>query len=115
MLTQSLFEYKCRQYPDGVGNYAAFIQEHWLNRRTTDCVGLIKGYGWLDTSTGAIRYGTNGMPDYSANQMAQAIQNAGTYGVDYGPIGTMPEIVGLTVWKEGLSASISATAMSLRP
>lgn len=49
VLTPALFEYKKQQYPDGVGNYADFIKEHWLGRRTADCIGLIKGYGWLDT------------------------------------------------------------------
>ena len=24
----------------------AYIREHWLGRRTAECVGLIKGYGW---------------------------------------------------------------------
>lgn len=51
VLTPALFEYKKQQYPDGVGNYADFIKEHWLGRRTADCIGLIKGYGWLDTKS----------------------------------------------------------------
>ena len=94
VLTQSLFDYKLRQYPDGVGKYAAFIRENWLNRRTADCVGLIKGYGWLDAQSLEIRYGTNGMPDYSANQMYQSATESGT-------MDTMPDIVGLAVWKPG--------------
>ena len=57
VLTPALFDYKKEQYPDGVGNYAAFIEAHWLNRRTADCIGLIKGYGWLDISSLTIRYG----------------------------------------------------------
>ena len=101
VLTESLLSYKIQQYPDWVGQNAAFIRSHWLNRRCTDCVGLIKGYGWLDTSTGAIRYGTNGMPDYGANTMYRAAVNAGVSGQDYGPISTMPDIVGLAVWKQG--------------
>ena len=48
ILTPSLFAYKKQQYPDGVGNHADFIESHWLGRRTADCIGLIKGYGWLD-------------------------------------------------------------------
>lgn len=101
VLTQSLFDYKLSQYPDGVGNYEDFIRENWLGRRTTDCVGLIKGYGWLDTKTMRIDYATNGMPDYNANAMHQAAVNAGTEGKDYGAIDTLPEIVGLMLWKEG--------------
>lgn len=98
VLTESLLEYKIRQYPDGVGNYEDFIRANWLNRRTTDCVGLIKGYGWLDTESLSIQYGTNGMPDYGANQMYQSAVNAGA---DHGSMSAMPEIVGLAVWKEG--------------
>ena len=94
ILTESLFAYKLKQYPDGVGNYKDFIRANWLGRRTADCVGLIKGYGWLDASSGAIRYGTNGMPDYGANQMYQSAAVKGD-------MSTMPEIKGLAVWKPG--------------
>ena len=101
VLTESLFEYKKEQYPDGVGNYADFIEENWLGRRTADCVGLVKGYGWLDTSDMTIGYAVNGMPDYSANQMYQAAKDAGVLNADYGSLDTMPEVVGLMLWKEG--------------
>ncbi len=94
VLTPSLFDYKLQQYPDGVGKYADFIRNNWLNRRTADCVGLIKGYGWLDAQSLEIKYGTNGMPDYGANQMYQSATDSGT-------MDTMPEIVGLAVWKQG--------------
>ena len=94
VLTQSLFDYKLQQYPDGVGKYADFIRNNWLNRRTADCVGLIKGYGWLDANSLEIKYGTNGMPDYGANQMYQSATESGT-------MDTMPDIVGLAVWKQG--------------
>ena len=62
--------------------------------RTTDCVGLIKGYGWLDTDSMTIRYGTNGMPDIGADTM---YRNAAVKG----PISTIPETPGLAVWKSG--------------
>lgn len=101
VLTESLLAYKIEQYPDGVGNHEDFIRDYWLGRRTTDCVGLIKGYGWLDTSDMTIRYATNGMPDYGANQMHQSAVNAGTAGEDYGSMDTMPELPGLAVWKDG--------------
>ena len=41
-----------------------------------------------------IGYGTNGMPDYGANQMYYAASVSG-------PIDTMPDIPGLAVWKDG--------------
>lgn len=94
VLTDSLFAYKLEQYPDGVGNYEDFIRANWLGGRTTDCVGLIKGYGWLNPETLTIDYGTNGMPDLSANQMYYAASVSGT-------IDTMPDIPGLAVWHDG--------------
>ena len=94
VLTDSLFDYKLEQYPDGVGNYEDFIEANWLGGRTTDCVGLIKGYGWLDPDTLTIGYATNGMPDYGANQMYRSASVSGT-------IDTIPEIPGLAVWCNG--------------
>lgn len=94
VLTDSLFASKLAQYPDGVGNYEDFIRQNWLGRRTTDCVGLIKGYGWLDTSTMSIGYGINGMPDLGAD----GIYNNATV---KGNMSTMPDIPGLAVWHEG--------------
>ena len=101
ILTPSLFAYKKQQYPDGVGDHADFIESHWLGRRTADCIGLIKGYGWLDTKSMAIGYAANGMPDYGADQMYQACKKAGTLNVDYGTMSAMPEIPGLMLWKSG--------------
>lgn len=77
VLTPELLQYKISQYPEGVGDEADFIRSHWLNRRTTDCVGLIKGYGWLNTETMEIQYGSNGMPDVGADGM---YYNAGRKG-----------------------------------
>ena len=97
VLTESILQYKLEQYPD-IGASEAFIREHWLGRRTTDCVGLLKGYGWLNPDTLTIDYNTNGMPDYSADQMyASAAEN----GAEYGSMDIMPDIVGLGLWKKG--------------
>ena len=93
-LTESLLESKIRQYPDGVGSYESVIRSKWLGGRTADCVGLIKGYGWLDTDSMSIRYGTNGMPDITANEMYHAATVSGT-------IDTIPETPGLAVWHDG--------------
>lgn len=94
VLTESLLDYKLQQYPDGVGKYEDFIRANLLNGRSTDCVGLIKGYGWLDPETLTFQYGTNGMPDIGANMMHQ---NATVSG----PISTMPDTPGLAVWMDG--------------
>ena len=93
-LTESLLAYKVSQYPDGVGNHENFIRAHWLGGRTTDCVGLIKGYSWLSPETMTIDYGTHGMPDIGANQMYYSATESGT-------IDTMPDIPGLAVWHDG--------------
>ena len=97
VLTESMLQYKLEQYPD-IGASEAFIREHWLGRRTTDCVGLLKGYGWLNPDTLTIDYNTNGMPDYTADQMYAAAKENGT---EYGGMDTMPDIVGLGLWKQG--------------
>lgn len=94
VLTDSMLDYKLQQYPDGVGKYEDFIRANWLDGRTTDCVGLIKGYGWLDPNDLTIKYGTNGMPDITANTM---YHNATVSG----PISTIPDTPGLAVWMDG--------------
>lgn len=101
VLTQSLFDYKLKQYPEGVGDYEDFIRENWLGRRTADCIGLLKGYAWLDTTDMTIGYAENGAPDYGANQMYQYVKESGTAGEDYGGMASLPEIPGLMLWKEG--------------
>lgn len=71
-----------------------YIKSHWLGRRTSDCVGLIKGYGWYDEASGIIKYGTNEMKDVTADGMFNAA-------VEKGPISTMPDIPGIAVWHQG--------------
>lgn len=71
-----------------------YIRSHWLCKRTSDCVGLIKGYGWYDDTSGTIKYGTNGMKDVTADGMFSAATEKGT-------INTMPDIPGLAVWHQG--------------
>ena len=94
VLTESLFEAKLAQYPDALAGNADFIRQTWVGGRTTDCVGLIKGYGWLDAETEEIVYNTNGMPDITANEMYHAATVSGT-------IDTIPETPGLAVWHDG--------------
>ena len=94
VLDSSLFAYKLKKYPEGVGNYAAFITANWLGGRTSDCVGLIKGYSWLDIETLEVGYQTNGMPDIDEGAMYRYAREKGT-------IDTIPEIPGLAVWFDG--------------
>jgi hypothetical protein len=90
LLTDLLFSHKLEQYPDGVGKYKEFISKTWLGRKTTDCVGLIKGYYW--TIDGVIKY--NLKTDVSANRMYTIAKEKGT-------ISTMPDMPGICVWKDG--------------
>lgn len=90
VLTQWLFEQKLEQYPAAVGRYKSFIKNTWLNRRTADCVGLIKGALWDDD--GRIKYDANS--DCNANMMI--VRSTKT-----GPMDTMPDIPGILVWKRG--------------
>ena len=94
VLTESYYTEKKNQYPDDISPYDEFIREHWLDGRTSDCVGLIKGYGWLNAESGKIEPYANGMPDLGAVGMYNAATEKGT-------INTMPDIPGLAVYIEG--------------
>ena len=94
VLTEARFEAKLEQYPDDIGEHEEFIRENWIGLRTADCVGFIKGYGWLNPDTHEIEYGTNGMEDVGADGMYAVAEEKGS-------IDTIPEIPGLAVWKEG--------------
>ena len=69
-----------------------------LQKLGYDPLGLLKGYGWLNPDTLTIDYNTNGMPDYTADQMYTSAKENGT---EYGGMDTMPDIVGLGLWKQG--------------
>lgn len=94
VLTRSYYEAKLAQYPEGVGNYADFIQANWLGKRTADCVGLVKGYCWFDPEAQSIGYAVNGMPDIATEQMIEWCDEKGS-------MDTMPEIPGLLLWMDG--------------
>lgn len=98
VLTRSLLDYKLTQYPEDLAPDRAYIEANYLDRRTTDCIGLIKGYGWLDGETGAICYGSNGMPDLNADAMYEAAVAAGAA---HGTMDTLPEVPGVCLWKKG--------------
>lgn len=90
ILTQNLFLDKLAQYPTGVGQYRDFIQSNYINKRTSDCVGLIKSYLWWEVDNPKYDPKT----DLSANGMYQKA-------TEKGHLKTIPEIPGLLVWKDG--------------
>ena len=94
VMTESLLQSKLAQYPDNIGPYEDFIRANWLGRRTVDCCGLIKSYGWLNTETMTFSYQANGVADMGANSMYHAATVSGT-------IDAIPEIPGLAVWRNG--------------
>ena len=94
VLTEGLLQDRVAVFGSEVTDYMDFIRQNWLGKRTADCVGLIKGYGWYDSVSGEIRVGTNGMMDVGANAMFANATVKGT-------IDTIPEVPGLAVWVDG--------------
>ena len=94
VLTENLLQDRAVVFVSEVTDYMDFIRQNWLGKRTADCVGLIKGYGWYDSASGEIMVGTNGMMDVGANAMFANATVKGT-------IDTIPEVPGLAVWVDG--------------
>lgn len=94
ILTESLLQDRASVFGGQVTSYMDFIRANWMGKRTSDCVGLIKGYGWYDAESGEIVVGSNGMMDVTANGMFEAATVKGT-------IDTIPEVPGLAVWHQG--------------
>ena len=94
ILTEELLQDRAELFGEQVTGFEDFIRENWMRRRTADCVGLIKGYGWYNPDSGEIEVGTNGMADVTANGMFDDATIKGT-------IDTIPETPGLAVWQDG--------------
>jgi len=94
ILTEELLQDRASMFGEHVTGFEDFIRENWMRRRTADCVGLIKGYGWYNPDSGEIEIGTNGMADVTANGMFDAATVKGT-------IDAIPEVPGLAVWQDG--------------
>lgn len=94
VLTENLLQDRAAVFGSEVTDYMDFIRQNWLGKRTADCVGLIKGYGWYDAESGEIKVGSNGMMEVGANAMFSNATVKGT-------IDTIPEVPGLAVWVDG--------------
>ena len=94
VLTEDVLQSRISVFGHHVTNYLGFIHQNWMGKRTADCVGLIKGYGWYDNGSGEIIVGSNGMMDVTANGMFEAASVKET-------IDTIPEVPGLAVWQNG--------------
>ena len=94
VLTGRAFQQKLRQYPAEIGAEKKFISENYLGKRTADCVGLIKGYLWLNPETKRVEYGRGRHADVGADGMFEKAKEKGT-------ISSMPKIQGIAVWQKG--------------
>jgi len=77
--TQSLLTEKMKQY---AAHYTQMRMQRYLNdiksgKTCSDCVGLIKGYGWRDDND-KVKIGANDMKDLSANGMFAEAKEKGT-------------------------------------
>lgn len=97
ILTETIFQQKLRQYPKGVGNFKDFISKNWINRRTADCVGLIKAYLWWDYSN--IIY-VRGNPIYNKNTDVNETTMF-NLAKEKNRIATLPDVPGICVWRTG--------------
>lgn len=91
VLSEALLKYKVNQYPSGVGKYENFIKTNYLNKRTVDCIGLLKSYLWWNQGQVNIY---NSIQDKSADMSFNSAKEKGR-------INDMPEIKGLILYKKG--------------
>lgn len=109
--TETVRSRKAGQYPSHYGSSrtSRYKQDIAAKKVCADCIGGAKGYAWTNGGVGVVesigtdktftsKPGSNGCPDHSANGM---FTYAKSKGMDWGKIGTLPEIVGLALWKDG--------------
>ena len=92
VLTETLLQAKIKQYPSEVGGYQTIIRQKWLNKKTVDCIGLIKSYLWYNEKTDKVMYDSK--TDVNVGGMVNAAKVKGV-------ISTIPDIPGICVYKQG--------------
>lgn len=99
--SEELYLEKKRQYRDQYEKWDKYSFESQYGKKVHDCIGLIKGYlmnptinddGYVKDPTVPSKY--NSKYDISANMLEQRAK-------EKGDISSIPEIVGLVVWKSG--------------
>ena len=88
--TAELYAAKKKQYPELYKSWNDFPTQY--GKRVHDCVGLIKGYLWSDTTTSTPKY--NSSQDVSANGMLARCKENGS-------ISSMPDVPGILVFMDG--------------
>ena len=109
--TSSLLSRKTAQYPSHYGSSrtARYKKDIATKKVAADCIGGAKGYAWTNGGQGVLetigtdkpitsKYGSNNCPDKGANSM---FSYAKSKGMDWGMIGTLPELVGVALHKSG--------------
>ena len=110
--TQSLYEKKSKQYPSHytLDRYGRYMRDIKQNKVCMDCVGLIKSFWWTNGGQGVaesigkptmdykVSYASNGMPDYSANELFNWARGRGAA---WGTIATIPNKPGICLHAEG--------------
>ena len=109
--TSSLLSRKTNQYPSHyTSDRTSRYKQDVANKAVVaDCIGGCKGYAWTNGGQGVLEaigtdkslsssYGSHGCPDKGANSM---FTWAKSKGADWGTIDTLPEIVGLALYKDG--------------
>lgn len=91
--TQSLLDFKRRQYPDVYNTPLYYDAAKQFGKRVYDCCGLIKGYLWSDTPDSDPLY--NSLQDVNVSGLYLRCNEKGT-------ISKMPEILGLCVFTSSL-------------
>ena len=99
--TEALLAKKAKQYPahytaDRFARYSADIKNSQI---CGDCVnGAIKGAIWSELGERKPVYGSHGCPDTNADGMFEKCK---AWGMDWGAIGTMPDVPGVAVRMAG--------------
>lgn len=110
--TQSLYEKKKKQFPNHytAAREAQYKKDIENKMICTDCSGLIKSFFWTNGGKGVVessgqdenyftnKYASNGMPDYSANELFNWAKNKGA---DWGMMDNIPDIPGICVRHDG--------------
>ena len=109
--SKSLLTSKRNQYPDHYLEKNEGIYQDGIKKKLvcSDCIGGCKGYAWTGGGQAILdaigtdksissSYGSHGCPDKGANSM---FTYAKSKGCAWGTIDTLPEVVGLALYKDG--------------
>lgn len=122
--TAALLNRKSRQYPSHYGSARTARYQQDIRNKTVvcDCIGGLKGYCWTGGGQSALeaigtdkavasRYGANGCPDKGANGM---FSYAKSKGMAWGTIDTLPDVIGLALYRDGHVGYMAGLCLRLR-